>query len=281
MKNQHLIDEFKKYLQLSGMSPRTIRSYSKILKDYLNFVPDPYFATTQDLIDFALTKNSVSHRKQTQGVFKHFYRKIIRKSKILTCLPKIKKESKLPVILSETEAHHTIAGLLNIKHRAILHLLYYGGMRVSEVVNLCLMDLNGKNNTVHIKNAKGAKDRIIPLPEETMDLLRAYYKKYKPKTYLFNSYIKNTKYSVESIRKVVKKAVHLQGISKNITPHSLRHSRATHLLANGVDIKFIKQFLGHNSIKTTERYLHLTTTMLQDQITTADRFLKHKIETAA
>ena len=281
MKHKKMVDDFVSYLTLAGMAPSTIRQYKKIIVDFLEYIPDPYFATTQDLINFAVQKQSNAYRKQVQGVFKHFYRAIVHKPKILVQLPKIRKQKYLPVILTETEAAHTVNGLANMKHRAILSLLYYGALRISEVVNLKINDIDGVQNCIHIKNSKGAKDRIVPLPEDTMNLLRNYYKQCRPKIFLFNSYRKGTKYSVKSIRKVLQKALKLQQINKNITPHSLRHSRATHLLANGVDIKFIKDFLGHSNIKTTERYLHLTPSMLKEQIYNADKIIRLKTNTAA
>lgn len=281
MKHNNLINQFVEYLNLAGMATSTIRQYKKILVDWLAYVSDPYFATTQDLINFAIQKHSVAHRKQVQGVFKHFYRKIIPMPQILCKLPKIKKQRKIPVILTEIEAHKVIGGLFNLKHRAILSVMYYGALRISEVTNIKIIDINGQENTLHVKQSKGAADRIVPLPPDCVELLRAYYKKYRPKLYLFNSYKKGDKYSVKSVRKVLLRALELQGIKKHITPHSLRHSRATHLLANGVGIKFIQQLLGHKNIKTTEVYLHLTPNMLQDQIIKADKIIQLKSTIAA
>ena len=170
-----------------------------------------------------------------------------------------------------------IFGIDNIKHKAIVSLLYYGALRVSEVVNLKISQVNGNNQTLHLVNAKGAKDGIVPIPEETIQLLREYYKRYKPSDYLFNSFKKGTKYSPKSIQKFLKRAVALQGIQKNITPHCLRHSRATHLLNNGVDIKFVQLLLRHKNIRTTEMYLQLKTTDLQTAITQADYKISLKI----
>jgi len=277
--NQHIIN-FKKYLQLAGMAPRTIAVYCGILKDFLNFVEDPYFATTQNLIDFALLKNSPAARKQTQGVFKHFFKAVVRKPEILVRLPQIKHQQKLPEILSEVEAQKVIVGLLNIKHRAILSLIYHCALRVSEAINLKISDVNGTNSTIHIKQSKGAKDRVVPIPIETLQLLRAYFLEHRPKVYLFNSYKKGMRYSPKSIQKVLHNAVTLQQINKKITPHCLRHSRATHLLNNGLDIKFVKEMLGHANIKTTERYLHLTVATMQQNINTADQNIKKLIAAA-
>lgn len=277
---RELVYEFVSYLELAGMSLSTIKQYKKILVDYLVFINNPYRATSKNLINFALTKHSTAHRKQTQGVFKHFYRAIIPLPDILVALPKIKNPKKIPVILTEQEASFVCNGLLNIKHRAILSLIYYGALRVGEAVNLKVEDLNSKNNTVHIKLAKGSKDRIVPLPGQVMDLLIAYYRNYKPKTNFFYSYKKQDKYSSKSIRKVLKKALYLQGITKKITPHSLRHSRATHLLNSGMDIRFIQELLGHANIKTTQLYLRVSHTQLQEQLKTAQQIITTKLKAA-
>lgn len=266
--------QFKNYLDLAGMSPRTIKVYSQLLVGFLKTITDPKVVTTKDLVNFALSKKSNSARKQMQGVFKHFYTGVIPRKQILTRLPRIKQKKYLPVILTETEAQKVLHGLRNIKHRAMLHLLYYGGLRVSEVINLKIENINGVYNTIHIQNSKGAKDRIVPIPLETVELLREYYKKEKPKTYLFNTYKKGEKYSTKSLQKIVLKAVDLQNIHKHITPHSLRHSRATHLLNNGVDIKIIKEFLGHARLRTTEMYLHLTKIQMQQHIVKADEKIR-------
>lgn len=275
MKNNY-IERFEKYLRLGGYSEeKTIKPYSKILYDFLVFCPDPELATSETLINFALTKNSKSHRKQTQGVFKHFFKAIVVKPDIITLLPKIKSDSKIPQILTIAEVKNVINKTKNIKHKAILSVLYYSGVRSDELLNIKIENINGSDCEIHIQSGKGGKDRIIPVPESLIELLRVYYKKYKPKTYLFSGQIKINKYSYESLNKVVKQALRRAHIIKRITCHSFRHSRATHLLSNGVDTKTIQEFLGHKNITSTEIYLHISKLQMKKNIFKADNLMKN------
>ena len=171
MKNEY-IQRFEKYLLLGGYSTNTIERYSKILLDFLVFCPDPNKATSQTLIDFALTKKSKAYRKQTQGVFKHFFKAIIPKPEIICLLPKIKSESKIPQILTISELNNVINQTKNVKHKALLSVLYYSGVRSEELLNLKIENINGFDFEIHVQHGKGAKDRIIPVPENLIKLLR-------------------------------------------------------------------------------------------------------------
>lgn len=131
------------------------------------------------------------------------------------------------------------------------------GLRIGELINLKLTDIDSKRMCIEISNAKGAKDRIVPLPINVLNLLRKYYKVYLPKIYLFNG-IDGGKYTAISVRNVLKLSSRRAGIRKNVTPHMLRHSFATHVLESGIDIRYIQAILGHNSIKTTEIYTHVS-----------------------
>jgi len=140
----------------------------------------------------------------------------------------------------------------------------YGlGLRRSEVLDLRINDIDGGRRLVHIKNAKGNKDRIVPISEKLLVLLREYYSAYKPRGYLFYG-IKHDRYSETSFRNVFTQACKRANIRKNVTIHSLRHAYATHLMDNGTDIRLIQELLGHNSIKTTMQYTHVTTRSIQN-----------------
>ena len=151
----------------------------------------------------------------------------------------------------------------NIKHRSMLSLIYACGLRRNELLNLCLQDLDSKRGILIIRPAKGKKDRIVPLPEKIVVLLREYYKKEMPQKWLFEGQKKGTQYDERSIEEVMKKAVRRSGIKKNVTLHWLRHSYATHLLEAGVDLRYIQELLGHKSSRTTEIYTHVSTKSLQ------------------
>ena len=169
----------------------------------------------------------------------------------------------MPQILAKEEVAKIIGKTKNHKHRTILLTTYALGLRRSEVINLKVADIDGNRKLVHIKNAKGHKDRVLPLSDKLLRLLRDYYKDYRPKEYLFYG-TDHGKYSQTSLRSIFKKACRTASIKKHVTFHSLRHAYATHLLDSGVDIRMIQELLGHNSIKTTMRYTHVTTRCIQN-----------------
>jgi len=146
----------------------------------------------------------------------------------------------------------------NIKHKTILLLIYSAGLRLGELLNLKIGDIDPKRVKVHVRQAKGKKDRYVVLSEKLLPLLREYYKKYKPKDYLIEG-AKGGRYSDKSVQSIMKQAVKKAGIRKKATVHTLRHSFATHLLDDGVDIRFIQELLGHVRLETTQIYTHVST----------------------
>ena len=145
----------------------------------------------------------------------------------------------------------------NLKHKTILTGIYSAGLRISEIIKLNVNDIDSNRMIIKIKGAKGYKDREVMLSETFLTLLRQYYKVYRPKEWLFEGQ-RGGQYSTTSIQKIFKKALKNTNIKQRATVHTLRHSFATHLLENGTDIRFIQEFLGHNSIKTTQIYTHIT-----------------------
>jgi site-specific recombinase XerD len=170
-----------------------------------------------------------------------------------------------------------IDGVQNIKHRTILMLLYSTGMRVSEIANCRIADIDSTNMRIKIVQGKGCKDRFTILSEQVLLELRAYYIIYKPKEYLFNGYRPGKRYSVRSIQHLMQKALIKTGLeNKNYTIHTIRHSFATHLLDNGTDLYTIKELLGHNNLQTTMRYMHLTSRRIDEIINPYDALLLAK-----
>jgi len=157
----------------------------------------------------------------------------------------------------EIEIKRLIHGTVNLKHKCIISLLYSSGLRRSELLNLKIENIDSERMVLIIKNSKGKKDRVTLLSQNVLNLLRTYYKKYKPKKYLFEG-IKGGKYSETSVAKILKSSASKAGIKKNVTPHMLRHSFATHLLEQGTDLRYIQELLGHSSSKTTEIYTHIS-----------------------
>ena len=168
-----------------------------------------------------------------------------------------KKEKKLPIVLSEEEITEILRQISNLKHKCIIYIIYSAGLRLSEVTNLQISDIDSKRKVITIRGGKGKKDRITLLSETILELLREYYKEYKPQKWLFEGQ-KGGKYSPTSVQKIFKTALAKTKITKNASIHTLRHSFATHLLERGTDLRYIQELLGHSSPKTTEIYTHVT-----------------------
>ena len=183
-----------------------------------------------------------------------------------------RREKMLPVVLSEEEVRTIIDKAKNIKHKCILMLIYSGGLRLSEVTNLKIGDVDSKRMQIMIKNAKGKKDRYTILSKKALECLREYYKLFKPKIWLFEG-AGGGQYSERSVQLIFKGLLNQTDIAKYATVHTLRHSFATHLLENGTDLRYIQELLGHSSPKTTQVYTHVSTKAIKDIISPLDRIL--------
>jgi integrase/recombinase XerD len=168
-----------------------------------------------------------------------------------------KKDRKLPTVLSIEEVLTLLQVTKNLKHRVTIAILYSSGLRISEIINLKLSDFDFKRKQLHIQNSKGRKDRYASIAVSMFPLIKNYYKTYKPKKYFIEN-PKGGKYSPESIRAFLKKNLKLSGITKTVTPHTLRHSYATHMLEQGIGIRHIQELLGHSRPETTMIYTHVT-----------------------
>jgi integrase/recombinase XerD len=165
--------------------------------------------------------------------------------------------------LSKEEIKAILEAPTNIKHKTMLSLVYACGLRRSELLHIKPRDIDSKRKLLLIRNAKGRKDRIAPLSDKLIAMLRAYYKIYKPKTWLFEGQKKGSKYSATSVQKILKLAISEAKINKPVSLHWLRHSYATHLLEAETDLRYIQEILGHKSSKTTEIYTHVSTKSIQ------------------
>ena len=169
-----------------------------------------------------------------------------------------KKERNLPIVLSQEEVKQLFSVVTNLKHKTILMLAYSAGLRMGEVLNLKLVDIDRERFQIRVEEAKGKKDRITTLSTRLVVVLDQYYEQYKPTYYVFEGR-DGTKYSSSSVQNIVKRAAAKAGIMKRTTMHTLRHSFATHCLEQGIDLRYIQSMLGHESSKTTEIYTHVTT----------------------
>jgi integrase/recombinase XerD len=264
------IEKFKQYLRSKRYSESTITTYSEALKSFFTFFNSKSInlITNEDIIcynnDYVLkNKLSASYQNQVVNAVKLYFKTIKDTMIEVEKIHRPKRAKVLPNVLSKEEVKKILDAHSNLKHKAMLSMIYSCGLRRSELLNLKFSDIDSKRNIVIIRQSKGKKDRITPLSAKILDLLRRYYKEYSPKTYLFEGQEKNTQYSARSLEEVLKKSVKLASINKPVTLHWLRHSYATHLLESGTDLRYIQELLGHNSSKTTEIYTHVSTKNIQ------------------
>lgn len=264
------INQFINFLNYRRYSPNTIKTYTDALEVFFRFHQnkEPENLTVEDIIAFntgyILQKNlSTSYQNQVINAIKLFYRNRFNRSMEVDYIQRPKREKRLPNVLSKAEIKAIIEAPTNLKHRAMLSLMYACGLRRSELLNLTLKDVLSDRNLLFIRQSKGKKDRVVPISDKIIDMLREYYKAYKPKTWLFEGQFPNTKYSEMSLAKVLKQSVLKAKIVKNVSLHWLRHSYATHLLESGTDLRYIQELLGHSSSRTTEIYTHVSTRNLQ------------------
>lgn len=262
--NREAYIKLSEQLKLKGYSSSTVRIYLaefdhllQLLDDYP--VQDLNPKRLKDYFLYCLKVEKMRERKMNGKInaIKFFFEQVLHRPKMFFDIPRPKKPLTLPKMLSKSEVKKLFKNTPNLKHLVALQLSYGMGLRVSEVVNLKLTDIDSKRMVVHVVGAKGKKDRYVPLPESLLEPLKEYYQQYKPKEYLLEGQYGGP-YAKSSLQQVFKRSMKLAGINKNIGIHGLRHSYATHLLESGADMRFIQELLGHNSIKTTQVYTKVT-----------------------
>jgi site-specific recombinase XerD len=236
-------------------SENTIKIYLHYIDEFLTYLNKPESRITS--IDFQDYLNnykfsSVGQQNQIINAIKFLYEKVLNKKYDKVDFKRPRGEKKLPQVIDRDFLLDNINKIKNIKHKCIILLGYSCGLRVSEVMNLKISDIDSKRMIINIVQGKGRKDRVVKLPMNLLLFLRDYFKLYKPSIYLFNGQ-NSLQYSTESCNKIVKKY-----LGKNYHFHLLRHSYATHLLEMGIDLRFIQNQLGHSSSKTTEIYTHVS-----------------------
>lgn len=260
-----LLVKFEQKLILQRYSPSSIRNYKSAVKSFLE-VAEKKFSHPNELDEVSIEKYVLwkvqrhkigsSQQRMIVASIDKFYASIYNKKLNIKHLYPARKSYSLPNYLTINEVKSLTSSLENIKHRCIIKLLYGSGLRLSELLHLKVTDIDSESMVIHIKKSKGNKDRVVMLSKALLEELRIYFIKYKPVDFLFEGQ-SGGMYSPKSVQVIVKNAASKAGIKKKVTPHTLRHSFATHLLEAGTDIRFIQQLLGHSSIKTTEIYTHI------------------------
>ena len=262
--NQIELKRYTDQLKLKGYSANTIKTYTtefvqllKLLKNYPVYDLSSeklrgYFLYCIDTLK--LSENLIHSR---MNAVKFYFEQVLYREQFFMDIPRPKKPSILPKAISTHDIKKMLKTIENKKHLLLLKMCYGMGLRVSELVHLKITDIDSKRMQVLICAGKGKKDRYVVLPQSVLEELRAYYKEYRPKTYLFEGQ-NGAQYSVRSVQQVFKNAMKKANINKRVGVHSLRHSYATHLIEQGTDIRFVQDLLGHKDIKTTMIYTGLT-----------------------
>jgi integrase/recombinase XerD len=261
---------FKVWLHHRRYSENTIKNYTALVETFLGYMGNKPVEemTNDDVVNYVYSHivgrgYSFAHQNQTVSALKLFFSEV-GKSKIdIDKIRRPRSEHKLPNVLSKEEVKQIITAPQNIKHRTMLSLIYACGLRRSELLNLKPKSIDSKRGLLIVRQSKGYKDRIVPISDKTIEMLRNYYKLYKPKEWLFEGQEPGQQYSAESLQKVLKDSVKKAKVQKPVTLHWLRHSYATHLLEGGTDLRYIQELLGHRSSKTTEIYTHVSTQSIQ------------------
>ncbi len=267
MNLQELLKKIENELKLRNYSRRTIKSYLLCLADYFKYIKNVVKNPDTELIKkYLLEKQTKGQSSQTINLYlnavKYFYREICKNSALID-IRFAKTASKLPIVLSRNEIEKIINSIENKKHRLLISLSYGAGFRISEAINLKVKDVNLDELTIHIEDAKGNKDRISIIAEKLKFDLRELIALQDLNNYVFPSN-RGGKLTERTAQKVFENALKKSGIKKEATFHSLRHSFATHLLENGVDVRYVQELLGHANIRTTQLYTKVTNPSLKN-----------------
>jgi integrase/recombinase XerD len=265
------LEKTSQYLSVGHYSPLTIRNYLSelhyLFAYYSDVAPQDFTEdmTLQYLVYLARTLGcSRSKCRMAAQSISLFFRHVLKLPYVIPSLIYPRQSSKLPPVMSAQEIKTLIDSIKNIKHRTVVMLLYSTGMRLNEIAHLKIADIDSKNMRIKVVQGKGAKDRFTILSQQVLLELRAYYIICKPKEYLFNGSRPGRPLSPRAIQHLVQIALVRAGLgSKDYTVHTIRHSFATHLVDHGTDLHTVKELLGHATLQTTMRYMHLTTTRRQ------------------
>lgn len=270
-------------LNLGEYSPLTIRSYLQELRYLFSYYGDirPSQITYEDTIQYLIYLNktlgcSRVKSKMAANSFAFFFKQVQNKSYKIPSVLFAAHSGKLPPVMQVSEMQEVIQSISNLKHKTVIILLYSTGMRLSEIANVKIEDIDSKQMRIKIISGKGKKDRYVQFSNSVLEQLRIYYLSYKPSLYLFNGYKNGSRFSPRSIQHILHKALIKAGLqSKEYSIHTIRHSFATHLVDNGADLQIIQELMGHSRLSQTIQYLHLSTKRLQQTANPYDVLLTH------
>ncbi len=265
--SNNLYSVMEQEMRLRNYSHKTIKAYRSCVRNFAKYISPRHprevdeTAIKQYLLYLINQKKSpASTINQIFNALRFLYVDLYNKQFVIGKLPRPKKIDKLPDVLNDEEVIRIFSSINNIKHRTMIMLTYASGLRVSEIVRLRIEDLDGERGLIHIRDAKGKKDRYTVLPESLKGALQNYWKTYElgNSGWLFPGSQPDRYLSIRSIQSVFERAVKKCGIAKPVSMHTLRHSFATHLLEQGTDLRYIQELLGHQNSKTTEIYTHVS-----------------------
>jgi integrase/recombinase XerD len=272
-----LHDRMQEDLLLKAYSPHTQKAYLRCARHFAShYMRSPEEMGEQEVRDFLFylvrdRKASPATLDMYVNALKFLYNITLKRPEAVKGISHPKRPKTLPVILSPEEVLRVFAAIRSVKHKAIIGTAYAAGLRISEVCELRIADIDSQRRRIHVRSGKGKKDRYVMLGESLLALLRQYYQKARPEgEYLFPGQEPQRHISTTSVSRVLQKVIRETGLSKKVTMHTLRHCFATHLLEAGTDIRILQVLLGHSSIRTTLRYTHITDRLVQKLVSPLD-----------
>lgn len=266
MDKQQIIEKLTHDMQLRGLSTGTIKAYCQRVNQFQEYFKKPATELWEPEIRTYLHYLSNERKLSTSSVnmcncaLRFLYDVTFEKNLNYKRVPRLKQPYLLPNTLTKDEVQTIFNAADNLKHKSILMTIYGSGLRLSEITALKVSDIDSKNMRIFIEQGKGRKDRYALLSQSNLEILREYWKQYKPKYWLFEGMEKGSHITKRGVQDMFKKYLKKAGIAKKATVHTLRHSFATHLLEGGTNLFYIRDLLGHATIRTTTRYLHVATT---------------------
>jgi integrase/recombinase XerD len=264
------IARYKKWMEANRYPESTVKTYTAMMATFLRFVSpkEASECNADDLVrivdEYILPEGlSNSYQNQMISAVKKFYGELYRSVIDPGDLTRPRPQHRLPNVLSKEEVKAILNAPVNEKHRVMLSLIYACGLRRSELIELIPEDIESERGLLRIRQSKGNKDRVVPISDKTVGIIRSYISRYRPQRFVFEGQWPGKRYSASSLEKVLKNASRKAGIMKEVSLHWLRHSYATHLLESGTDLRYIQELLGHRSSKTTEIYTHVTMKSIQ------------------